>query len=117
MMHELAAGAAAAPQVPWLEIVGWGSPLVIACIGAVAVGLRALWRLAATNQRSATAQEGTAEALRELSDRFANFADEVQRKQSEQDARLAVIEYARDHGSAWRTQTGSAGRTNEPDSI
>jgi hypothetical protein len=113
VISTLAAAAASTPRIPWLEIVGWGSPLVIACMGAVFVGLKALYRLAATNQRSATAQENTARTLNELSERFSNFADEVQRKQSEQDARLAVIEYARDHGS-WRTQGGSSRRVNDP---
>jgi len=107
LIHQLA-GVITTSQIPWLEIVAWGSPLVIACTGAVVVGLKALYRLASTNQRSATAQEGTAKALQELSERFANFADEVQKKQSETDSRLAVIEYARDHG--WRSQTG---RTRE----
>jgi len=102
VLPALAAAAEAAPSIPWLEIIGWGSPLVIACAGAVTVGLKALYRLAATNQRSALAQEGTHKALAELSERFSNFADEVQRKQSEQDARLSVIEYARDYGT-WRT--------------
>ena len=102
----LAATAAAQAQVPWLEIVGWGSPLVIACAGAAFVGLKALYRLAATNQRGAMAQEATAKALEDLADRFAGFASEVQRHQAEQDARLAVIEYARDHGN-WRTYGGA----------
>jgi len=102
----LAATVTTAPVIPWLEIVAWGSPVVIACFGAMWVGLKGLYRLAASNQRSASAQEETAKALKELSGRFAGFADEVNRHQAEQDARLAVIEYARDHG-AWRTRGGT----------
>lgn len=104
------ADTAGSTSIPWLEIVAWGSPLVIAAIGAVFIGLKGLYRLAASNQQSANAQQTTAKALAELSERFANFASEVQQRQAETDSRLAVIEFAQD-----RAVRRSHRRVNEPD--